>query len=554
MLLILLGIGVTFVALVYLFLTWEFGHWEKYDIKGPKPRLLLGNIPNLLTRKRHIVYNYDAIYNDYKNEPVVGYYSVRTPQLMIRDPELIKEVLSKSFHNFAANDFSDTVDEKSDPLLARNPFSLSGEKWKNRRAEITPGFTNNRIKAMAHLMDEVCAHMTKYVKNQASSSSGVATLDAKELMAKYTTDVVASCIFAIDAQSFEKENPEIREMGKRIMNFNFVVQLALFVTTFCPSVKNFYRFTFIPKDTEQFFIRIMQDAIRYRKENNINRTDFLDHLLQLQERKQITDIDIAGHGVSFFADGFETSSIVLTYVLYDLAKHSDIQQELREDIRKAKEVGGGSMSYEQLVEMPLLEQILCETMRIHPLLAVMSKRCTDDTTLVGPKDRKIFVKKGTTVVLPYYSISLDPDHFTDPHKYDPSRFSAENGGSKLYRERGVYFPFGDGPRMCLGMRFAFTQVKRAVVEIVERFTLSVNSKTIEPFEMNPEQFMLMPKVTVHTLFILFPRSLLFRLLFLMPSVNDDVTKLFANDEPVVNWMATATMKIKPGYGLSAIDA
>uniref|UniRef100_A0A182SU18 Cytochrome P450 n=1 Tax=Anopheles maculatus TaxID=74869 RepID=A0A182SU18_9DIPT len=312
-------------------------------------------------------------------------------------------------------------------------------------------------------------------------------------MAKYTTDVVASCIFAIDAQSFEKEEPEIRLMGKRIMNFNFVVQLVLLVTTFCPSVKHFYKFSFIPKDTEEFFIRIMQDAIRYRKTNKINRTDFLDHLLQLQERKQITDVDIAGHGVSFFADGFETSSIVLTYCLYDLAKHSTIQQELRDEIRKAKETGDGSMSYEQLVEMPLLEQIVCETMRIHPLLAVMAKRCTADTTLVGPKDRKIFVKKGTTVVLPYYSINFDADHFADPHKYDPSRFSPENGGSKLYRDRGVYFPFSEGPRMCLGMRFALTQVKRAIVEIVERFSISVGSKTIEPFEMDPSMFMLMPK-------------------------------------------------------------
>lgn len=494
MLLILLGSVAVTLAVVYLFLTWEFNFWVKQGVKGPKPKLLLGNIPYLLTQKRHMVYNYDQIYNDYKNEPVVGYYSVRTPQLMIRDPDLIKEVLIKGFQNFAANDFSDTVDEKSDPLLARNPFSLSGEKWKKRRAEITPAFTNNRIKAMTFLMDEVCDRMTKYVKENVDSKAGTATLDAKELMAKYTTDVVASCIFAIDAQSFVKENPEIRAMGKRIMNFNFVVQLVLLITTFFPSVKKFYKFNFIPKDAEQFFIRIMQDAIRYRKENNIVRTDYLDHLLQLQDRKQITDIDIAGHGVSFFADGFETSSIVLTYCLYDLAKNPEIQATLRTDIHKAKE--NGAILYEQLMEMALLEQIICESMRIHPLIAVMAKRCTSDTTLVGPKDRKFVVKTGTTVVLPYYSISFDPNHFAEPHKYDPSRFSAENGGSKAYRERGVYFPFGEGPRMCLGMRFALAQVKRAIIEIVDHFSLSVSGKTIEPFEMDPAQFMLSPKGSI----------------------------------------------------------
>lgn len=494
MLFFALCVVVAVLALVYLFLTWEFGFWEKYGINGPKPRLLFGNIPYMLTQKRHMVYNYDQIYNDFKNEPVVGYFCARTPQLLIREPELIKEVLSKNFQNFAANDFSDTVDEKSDPLLARNPFSLSGEAWKTRRAEITPAFTNNRIKAMVHLMEEVCERMTKYVNKQVNPSTGVAVLDTKELMAKYTTDVVASCIFAIDAKSFEKDDPEIRAMGRRIMNFNFIVQFVLLLTTFCPTIKKFYKFTFIPKDATDFFIRIMQDAIRYRKENNINRTDYLDHLLTLQDRKQITDIDIAGHGVSFFADGFETSSILLTYFLYDMAANPSVQDSLRAEIRRVKETDG--MSYERMMEMPLLEQFVCESQRMHPIIAVMAKRCTADTTLIGPKDRKIFVKKGTTVTVPYYSISFDSTHFPDPHEFDPERFSAQNGGSKAYRDRGVYFPFSEGPRMCLGMRFALAQVKRAMVEIVDNFSLSVNEKTLEPFEMDPAQFMLMPKGSI----------------------------------------------------------
>ncbi|XP_050085975.1 probable cytochrome P450 28a5 [Anopheles aquasalis] len=484
------------LAVVYLFLTWEFGYWEKYGVRGPKPKLLFGNLPFLLSKKRHMLYNYDQIYNDYKDEPVVGYYSVRTPQLMVRDPDLIKEVLSKGFQKFADNDFSDTVDEKSDPLLARNPFSLSGEKWKTRRAEITPAFTNNRIKALVHLMDEVCERMNKYVKTQAAGNGGVASLDAKELMTKYTTDVVASCIFAIDAQSFVKENPEIRAMGKRIMNFNLVAQLVLLLTTFVPSVKRFYKFTFIPRDAEEFFIRIMRDAIRYRKENNINRTDYLDHLLQLQDRKQITDIDIAGHGVSFFADGFETSSMLLTYCLYDLATNRDVQEALRAEIRTVRQSKEGGLSFENLMEMVLLEEVICESLRMHPIISVLSKRCTADTTLVGPKDRKIVVKKGTTVTLPYYSISFDPKYYEDPYRYNPERFSPANGGSKAYRERGVYFPFGDGPRMCLGMRFAQAQVKRAIVEIIENFQITVSRKTKEPFEMDSELFMLFPKGSI----------------------------------------------------------
>lgn len=309
-------------------------------------------------------------------------------------------------------------------------------------------------------------------------------------MSKYTTDVVSNCVFAIDAQSFSKDKPEIREMGRRIMDFNFRAQIILMVTTFLPSVKKFYKFTFLPREVEQFFIRIMKDAIRHRKENNIVRNDYLDHLLSLQEKKQISEIDMAGHGVSFFADGFETSSTVMTNCLFDLASHPEIQTRLREEIRNVQATKGG-INYDNIGEMTYLDQVLNETLRIHPIIPVLAKRCTESTVLVGPKDQKIPVSAGTTVVIPYF-VQLDSQYYQEPNKYNPERFSPENGGTKPYRERGVYFPFGEGPRMCLGMRFAIAQVKRGIIEIIDKFEISVNSKTQVPLKYEPKMFMLNP--------------------------------------------------------------
>lgn len=459
--------------------------WNKLGVKGPKPKVLFGNIPSVLTQKQHIYYEYQKIYNDYKNEPVVGYFAVRTPLLMVRDPELIKVVLTKGFRNFAANDFSDLVDEKSDPLFARNPFSLSGEKWKTRRAEITPAFTNNRIKALSSLMDEVCVKMTEYVKKNNAKA-----IDTKELMAKYTTDVVSNCVFAIDAQSFSKDKPEIREMGRRIMNFNFIAQIILMVTTFLPSVKKFYKFSFVPREVEEFFIRIMKDAIRHRKQNNIVRNDYLDYLLSLQEKREISEIDMAGHGVSFFADGFETSSLIMTYCLFDLASNPEIQNRLREEIRSVQAAEGG-INYDSIGEMTYLDQVLNESLRLHPIAPVLGKRCTESTVLIGPKGKKIHVSKGSSVVIPFF-VQLDSQYYDKPDEYNPERFSPENRGGKQYKEQGVFFPFGEGPRMCLGMRFALAQLKRGLVEIIDQFEVSLNSKTQVPLKFDPKLFMLYP--------------------------------------------------------------
>lgn len=484
----IVGVFCAILGAIYLFLTWHFNYWKNVGVTGPKPKILFGNLPSVLTKKRHVFYEYLNIYNDFRNEPAVGFFSVRTPRLMIRDPELIKEVLSKNFRSFAANELADAIDEKSDPLFARNPFFLLGEKWKTRRAEITPAFTNNRVKAMSMFIDEVCVKMTGYVIKKIKQNES--TIDTKELMAKYTTDVVSNCIFAIDAQSFSKDKPEIREMGRRIMDFNFSSRFILMVTTFLPSIKKFYKFKFVSQEIEEFFIRIMKDAIRHRKQNQIERNDYLDHLLSLQEKKQISEIDMAGHGVSFFADGFETSSLVMSYCLFDLASHPEIQKRLREEIRSVQ-ASQGSITYDNIGDMTFLDQVFVESMRLHPITAVLSKRCTENTVLVGSKGKEISIAVGTSILIPY-CVQMDPQHYDEPDRFNPDRFTPENGGSKPYRERGVYFPFGEGPRMCLGMRFAIAQAKRGIVEILDKFEISVNPRMQVPLKYDPNLHLLYP--------------------------------------------------------------
>lgn len=81
--------------------------------------------------------------SEYKNLKYVGLYKVRTPAVLVRDPELIKIVLQREFSSFHDNDFD--VDEKSDPLFAKNPFIVKGERWKVVRNQITPCFTSGKV-------------------------------------------------------------------------------------------------------------------------------------------------------------------------------------------------------------------------------------------------------------------------------------------------------------------------------------------------------------------------------------------------------------------------
>lgn len=99
------------------------------------------------------------------------------------------------------------------------------------------------------------------------------------------------------------------------------------------------------------------------------------------------------------------------------------------------------------------------------------------------------MKVGDGVMIPIYSIHRDPDYYPEPEKFYPERFDAEHGGVKAFKDKGVLLPFGDGPRICLGIRFATMQSKAAIAGIVKNFKISVNDKTQHPLVLAPKEFL-----------------------------------------------------------------
>ncbi|XP_058821754.1 probable cytochrome P450 28a5 [Topomyia yanbarensis] len=473
-----------FTAL-YVYLVWNFSYWKKRNVPGPDPLPILGNMSSFLLRNQPILEELDKIYKKYKTKfNFVGIFNVRTPRILITSPALAKNILTMDFKSFHDNEFGQMTDKELDPLLARNPFMLNGEEWKTKRAEITPAFTTSRMKAMFPLVEDVASRMTKYIKSHEDSP-----LEAKELAAKFTTDVVSSCIFDTDAQSFTTEKPEIREMGRKLLDFGFTFVLVMICRTMLPKLSKILQLGIVPKSAENFFINLMKEAVRYRDGNSVSRVDYLEHLISLRNKKEITELEIAAHGVTFFLDGFETSSVAISFTLYELAKNPDVQERLRVELVEAANKNG-SISYDVLLELPYLDQVINEALRLWPPVGLISKLCTEPIDLNLSPSQNIHIDSGVYAMINSWSFHRDPEYYEDPLTFDPNRFSPETGGINPYREKGCYLPFGDGPRQCLGMRFARMQVKRAICEVVSNFVITVDSKTKEPMRLDPAQFLI----------------------------------------------------------------
>lgn len=173
-----------------------------------------------------------------------------------------------------------------------------------------------QIKALYPLIEDVCAKLVKYTKKM-SEENEKDGLDTRELAAKYTIDVVSTCIFAMDGGSFTKKDSEIRKVANRVMlKPDFTLVIKFIVSTMLPSLKKLIKLNFIPKEVEIFFTDLLNQALRYRKDNNITRVDYLDYLTQLKDKKNLTELDLAAHTITFFVDGFDTSSVFISHALF----------------------------------------------------------------------------------------------------------------------------------------------------------------------------------------------------------------------------------------------
>lgn len=246
----------------------------------------------------------------------MGIIQTREPRLLALEPEIIKDILIRKFQNFRNSEFTDMIDTEYDPLFAKNPFFLKDEEWKEKRAEITPAFTTNRLKALYPLIQDVSSRMVKYINAESKKHE---PFEARELSAKFTTDVVSNCIFGVDAESFTKEKPEIREMGRRLLAPSSSVFFKIFIVSSFPFLKKFIKIQFTSNDVQKFFVDLMEQALKYREEKKIQREDFLDYVIQLRNKKHISELEMASHTISFFSDGFETSSIAIAHILYEVS-------------------------------------------------------------------------------------------------------------------------------------------------------------------------------------------------------------------------------------------
>ncbi|XP_059608083.1 cytochrome P450 6g1-like [Phlebotomus argentipes] len=451
-------------------------------IAGPP---LIGVIKNVLLNKTSFAQLFLDLYNHPKTrkDAVTGFYFFHKPCLLIRDPELIKRILVKDFNQFM--DRRMASDPESDPIGMNTLVNVKGDTWRNIRNHITPVFTAHKLKNFFPLVVDVCEDLeVKLAKEIPSGTSG--EINLKEFAGLYTVETIASCAFGVKANCFLNPDSDFLKKAQRVVDpsdFKRVIELG--ACFFFPEFASVFKLRFYSKETDEFLRTAILEVMEEREKSGSKRNDLIDALITMKNtQKEIfhTDCLIAQAAV-FLAAGYETSSSVLSFALYELARHQDMQEKLRNELMDFAK-SGKEMNYENFANLEYLHMVFQETLRLYPSIPFLERTCqpadgSESYSLAPFHD--FSVPKGMPIYIPAIAIQRDPNFFPDPLSFRPDRFAVD---AEPRIDHNLLLGFGQGPRNCLGSRFGTLQVKMALATILPKYRLSFCKKTPQKIVFN----------------------------------------------------------------------
>jgi cytochrome P450 family 9 len=240
-----------------------------------------------------------------------------------------------------------------------------------------------------------------------------------------------------------------------------------------------------------FFHNLVEETIKTRDEKGIVRPDMLQLMMENRGKEGKTELtieDMVAQAFIFFFGGFDSTSTLMCFAAHEIAVNRDVQEKLQNEIDQILEETNGQVSYEAVNSMEYLDAVINEALRMYPVGVALDRLCVEDFELPPtlPGSKPFTIKKGQSIWIPVYGLHHDPKYFEEPEKFDPERFLGERKNQTLHC--GAYLPFGLGPRMCIGNRFALLETKILLFHLLARCDLKPSEKTKIPLKIAKDAF------------------------------------------------------------------
>ena len=245
-------------------------------------------------------------------------------------------------------------------------LSVEDDRWRFLRNKLSPAFSSGKLKSMYFTVSSLGNNLVSAIEKKMICDKSV---EVKDIMTRFTIDVVSSVSFGMESNTLNDEHPELIQHFREVFEIDSPNTLYFFFLFAFPEVAKILKLRFFSKGVTEFFTNVICGNIKSREERNENRNDFLNMLIELKnkgsidgefstEAKKLTLNECLAQAFIFFFGGSDTSSTTISFTLTELAFKLDIQEKLRQEVLEKTKDTNGEITYEVLHEMTFLNQVV----------------------------------------------------------------------------------------------------------------------------------------------------------------------------------------------------
>jgi len=375
-------------------------------------------------------------------------YFGKNPAVLLFRPEYVRYVLVEHPRDFSNRGV--LGNDNDDGFASEGLLTIDGEKHRQQRRAVQPAFHKRQVEGYASIINQYTQELLKtwYPGDR---------LDMSRAMQELTLRIVSKCLFSIDLSS---------QLGSLSNAFDGVIGSSTSMAEDLLNIRIDNPITGYGKRmaaTRQLDM-LIYTLIAQRRDDDRDYNDVLSMLMSAQSGEEpdtkLTEKQIHDHILTFIAAGHETTAITLVWTFYLLSQYPQVRIKLQDEIRSV--LTGHEPTIDDLAKIPYLDWVLDESMRLYPPAWLQMRFVSKEAEIDGMK-----LPVGTLLILSQWVMHRLPEIWQDAEVFKPERWDPAN---EQHIPSGAYFPFGGGPRTCIGMPLAQLEARVILASILHRYT------------------------------------------------------------------------------------
>jgi cytochrome P450 len=377
------------------------------------------------------------------------------PALLVNNPDDIEYVLVKNHYNFTKNRF---FWRHVRAIFGMGLLTAEGEDWQRQRRLIAPAFSGKRLTSYGAIM---VRHTEEFLKGWKVGERR----DVHAEMMALTLGIAAETLFGT---LVKQDIADVDQWTNVLMaEISTRFRRPILIPDGIPIPGNLrYRRALGRFDC------LVARIVGERRQSGEDRGDLLSMLLlaRYEDGEPMSEQQIRDEVITMLLAGHETTALTLSWAFYLLSRHSGIDFRLATELREV--LGGRTPTVDDLPRLRVCEHVINEAMRLYPPAWGVGREAVGDCEIGGYS-----VPAGTTIFIVPWVLHRDSRYFESPTEFRPERWA---GGLAKQLPRFAYMPFGGGPRICIGSRFAMMEAVLILATIAQRFGLEAQDEQPEP--------------------------------------------------------------------------